>query len=351
MKLNFEDVEKDIEKWLAKYGRKETLSDGQVCIRGYDSAKTSVLDLYFEARQCRELVSFAQRGYRDSEFIDRLTKLLLEQGKFSLVRSLWSDLTGEQKMSYWSVLAVDRFFPGEDHEGRKFSAQQARERHMTITIPESRTRTLSLLRRYEEILQTLPENECELQSLRQDIELIVSGHLRKKLKRALTETVDEKRFWQLIEESHELKEGVSHPSQRLILLLEQYSGAQIKNFQNILLEKMDALNRWDVWALAYLAQDGCSDDAFEAFRAWVILRGYACFKTVLEDVNTSFSLIPSGQGTACHWLTQCALIAYERRQGRSLSMKKRLSSVQGVPWNEGNIISRFPDLAKCYGRQ
>lgn len=351
MKLSFEDVEKDIERWLSAYGRKDTLSDGQVCIRGYDSAKASVLDLYFEARKCRELVSFALRGYRDSRFIDRLTELLLDQGKSSLVRSLWSDLTGEQKMSYWSALAVDRFFPGADHEGRRFSAQEARERHTTITVPETRARTLLLLRRYEGILQTLQENDFELKSIREDIELIASGHLRKKLKKALTETIDERRFWQLIDESNQHQAGFAHTSQHLILLLEGYSGTQIKNFQKILLEKMDALNKWDIWALAYLAQDGCSDDAFEAFRAWVILQGYACFKTVLEDVQASVSLIPSGQGTDCPWLTQCALIAYERRQGRSLSTKRKFSSVQGVPWNEANINSRFPELAKYYGRQ
>jgi len=326
MKLTFEDVEKDIERWLAK-------------------------DCYFDARQYAPLVDFVQKGYKDPCMIDKLTDLLMKERNFFLVRKLWSYLSGEQRMNYWSVLAVDRFFPGQDSSGKPLSAEQVRERHIEVTIPECRKRTLSLLRRYEEILNLQAARDFELQSLQEDIELISSGHRRKKLKKALADAIDEMRFWQLIDDSRMKEADVSHAGSHLILLLEQYAGSQIKNFQKILLEKLDALNRWDVWALAYLARDGCSDDAFESFRAWVVLQGAASFDAVLQDVNAAVRLVPPGEGTTCHWLNQCAHIAYERRQGRSLSLKWKVSSVAGVPWTEQSVLSQFPHLAKYYGRQ
>lgn len=351
MKLNFEDVEKDIERWLSKHGREETLSDGQVCIRGYDSAKQSVLDRYFEGRQYAQLVDFVQKGYKDPRLIDKLTDLLMKERNFFLVRKLWSYLSGEERMNYWSVLAVDRFFPGQDPSGKPLSAEQVKERHIEVTIPECRERTLCLLRRYEEILCLQAAQDSELQSLQEDIELIASGHRRKKLKKASADAIDEMRFWQLIDDSRIKEEAVSHSGSHLILLLEQYSGSQIKNFQKILLEKIGALNRWDVWALAYLARDGCSDDAFEAFRTWVVLQGAATFDAVLKDVNAAVKLVAPGEGTTCYWLTQCAHIAYERRQGRALSLKWKDSSVAGAPWTEESVVSQFPHLAKYYGRQ
>src|SRR5947209_1752683 len=41
----------------------------------------------------------------------------------------------------------------------------------------------------------------------------------------------------------------------------------------------------DVWAAAYYANGGCSDDGFDDFRAWLVLQGRDAFRAVVADPN------------------------------------------------------------------
>jgi hypothetical protein len=46
----FSNLDKDIERYLEKYGVRDTLSNGTPVIRGYDKAQRYVLDQYISAR-------------------------------------------------------------------------------------------------------------------------------------------------------------------------------------------------------------------------------------------------------------------------------------------------------------
>jgi len=350
MNLTFEDVELDIERWLETYGRKDILSSGQVCIRGYDIAKSSVLDLYFENRKCKPLVTFALKGYKDDAFIDKLTQLLLEQRNFLQLRRLWTFLTGEKKANYWQVLAVKQFFPCVDDSGKAFSAAEVRETHVIQRIPNCRQETLALLRRYEEILCSLDEQDGTLFLLREEMEKIACGHIRKAAGKAIKDTIDDARFWQLIDEARVAEFDTISSTNHLISLLERYSGTQIKMFHKLLVQKLEQLNHWDVWALAFLAQDGCSDDAFESFRCWIIMQGESVFEKVVADVDAVLPDIPSGVSTSCNTLIQAVCIAFESREGVPLSGITKDSKVKGVPWNEETVAKKFPKIASWYGR-
>jgi len=351
MNLSFEDVERDIERWLEKYAQQEFLSGGQICFRGYDGAKASVVDLYFKRGKYRQLVSFALKGYKELSFINRLTDALFEERNFLQLRRLWTFLSGEKKSIYWQVLTVREFFPCVDHLGNSFSASEAREEHVNQTIPACREETLSLLRRYESILSAIDENDVALLLLREEMKLIASGQQRKAMGKALKDKIDESRFWQLINEANKSELDMASATNHLITSLERYSGAQIKNFQKLLLRKLDLLNRWDVWALAYLAQDGCSDDAFEAFRCWVVMQGQDLFSQVIQDVNTVLPSVPKGSSTACEGLIQSACLAYESREGRPLLVSNGTAGkVQGVAWKEETVAEEFPEIAGWYAR-
>lgn len=42
-------------------------------------------------------------------------------------------------------------------------------------------------------------------------------------------------------------------------------------------------HRNQLWAAGYLINDGCSDDGFEYFRAWLIAQGREVFERVVAD--------------------------------------------------------------------
>ncbi len=45
-------------------------------------------------------------------------------------------------------------------------------------------------------------------------------------------------------------------------------------------------NTWKLWGAAYLANDGCSDDGFLYFRAWLITQGKDIFEQVCKDPDS-----------------------------------------------------------------
>ena len=109
---------------------------------------------------------------------------------------------------------------------------------------------------------------------------------------------------------------------------------------------------WDLWALAFIAQDGCSDDAFEAFRAWLILQKRECFELALQDIQLVVDRVPAGLETQAEGLLSVAAIAYEARAGKPpVPLKTGALRLQGKPWEEEDIDRRYPELCRAYATQ
>jgi hypothetical protein len=43
---------------------------------------------------------------------------------------------------------------------------------------------------------------------------------------------------------------------------------------------------WNLWGAAYLMKGGCSDDAFDYFRAWLVAQGRGTWERALRDPDT-----------------------------------------------------------------
>ncbi|MFC4065858.1 DUF4240 domain-containing protein [Actinoplanes subglobosus] len=43
---------------------------------------------------------------------------------------------------------------------------------------------------------------------------------------------------------------------------------------------------WNLWAAAYLMKGGCSDDAFDYFRGWLVVQGRTVWERALQDPDT-----------------------------------------------------------------
>ena len=121
---------------------------------------------------------------------------------------------------------------------------------------------------------------------------------------------------------------------------------------------MDALYHWDLWGAAYLALAGCSDDAFEYLRAWIVARGEAEWRRArmdpqgfflsflgdAEDPEARFAELGLHDGEA---LLYAAGTAHERLTGewRPPRAKPGPDAPAGEPWEEDELPERFPELA------
>ena len=152
-------------------------------------------------------------------------------------------------------------------------------------------------------------------------------------------------FWELIAAAD--GESADERVAALTELLARFKATQIKAFDTLLRQAMDTANHHDLWALAFLAQDGCSDDAFEYFRAWLILQGRAAFDMALNDPIGFLGTLPVGTHSATESLLQAPAVAYELRAGKALKPKKQpLSRVKGQPWEEEDLPARYPQLVR-----
>jgi hypothetical protein len=85
--------------------------------------------------------------------------------------------------------------------------------------------------------------------------------------------MDTEEFWDIVETARS-RTTQEHPcDEALVDLLARRSLQEILDYEERFDAMSGALNRWDVWAAAYLIAGGCSDDGFTDFRAGLIAQG------------------------------------------------------------------------------
>ena len=90
-------------------------------------------------------------------------------------------------------------------------------------------------------------------------------------------------FWDLIEASRHGDQGCEEQTRILTALLAQLEPEGIVSFQRHFAERRRESYRWDLWAVAYIVNGGCSDDCFDYFRGWLIAQGREYFETALAS--------------------------------------------------------------------
>ncbi len=91
--------------------------------------------------------------------------------------------------------------------------------------------------------------------------------------------MDEVRFWSLV---HESKGNAAKLAKRLA----REPVSEIVAFDDELDRLLSKSYQGELWCVAYVAMGGCSDDAFDYFRAWLVGRGRAVFEAALASPDS-----------------------------------------------------------------
>jgi hypothetical protein len=96
----------------------------------------------------------------------------------------------------------------------------------------------------------------------------------------------EETFWNMIERSGS-PVGTSFQDKTTTLgkLLGELEADELLSFVSIFEPQLRRAYSWELWAVAYIAFLGCSDDDFEEFRAWLISNGKAPFERCLIEMD------------------------------------------------------------------
>ncbi|MBO1420041.1 DUF4240 domain-containing protein [Streptomyces sp. FH025] len=101
--------------------------------------------------------------------------------------------------------------------------------------------------------------------------------------------MDAQGFWKLIEDARrrvpDPVDGDAVTAEAATLLSVQPCG-EIIAADHVLRELLAQSYRNPLWAAAYLINGGCSDDAFDYFRGWLIMQGQGVFERVLTDPDS-----------------------------------------------------------------
>lgn len=103
-------------------------------------------------------------------------------------------------------------------------------------------------------------------------------------------------FWALIDAT---LTGSTDPDARMEQLrkaLEPLSTDDLIAYEIAFREKLNKAYTWDLWAAAYIVHGGASDDGFEYFRRWLVMRGKATYEAALADPShlATIPLAPTG---------------------------------------------------------
>lgn len=94
-------------------------------------------------------------------------------------------------------------------------------------------------------------------------------------------------FWALIERAAEVSEGNRKRFLHAVLhYFKTSAGPERVQMRRDFRQAMKAAHRWDLWGAAYILNDGCSDDGFIYFRAWLMTKGQECFEKALRDPDS-----------------------------------------------------------------
>ena len=96
--------------------------------------------------------------------------------------------------------------------------------------------------------------------------------------------MDESAFWQLSADTRSAAgNDTSRQSELLKERLSQLPPQQIADFGRIRHGLDQQAYSWEIWGAAYVIEDGCSDDCFRDFRAYLISLGREPYEAALND--------------------------------------------------------------------
>lgn len=98
-------------------------------------------------------------------------------------------------------------------------------------------------------------------------------------------------FWAIIAQTTPFEADPEAQTEALRAALGGLSAEQLVAFDSTFHRQMARAYTWDLWAVAFIAHGGASDDGFEYFRRWMISKGQAVFERLLAHPDDLADLV------------------------------------------------------------
>jgi hypothetical protein len=163
--------------------------------------------------------------------------------------------------------------------------------------------------------------------------------------------MDEARFWLLTADTRAAADNdTGRQSELLDARLRRLPAQQIAAFERIRRKLDRRAYTWEVWGAAYVVEDGCSDDCFRDFRAYLISLGRGPYETALRNPDALASTVEDAETGDWENADDVAPDAYESLAGEDISgdSSDLSGNPRGTPWDDDHaeqLVQRYPRLA------
>ena len=165
--------------------------------------------------------------------------------------------------------------------------------------------------------------------------------------------MDVDRFWELVEASRRHASDCEGQTGALISLLEQLHPEEIVSFRDHLNARRGEAYRWDLWAVAYIVNGGCSDDCFDYFGGWLVAQGRDYFEAALTSPERAADRASPAESIQCEGILYAPRQAYKNKTGRELPLPDVVvpqgePGPRGSPWEEDELAGLYPELYRRF---
>jgi hypothetical protein len=163
--------------------------------------------------------------------------------------------------------------------------------------------------------------------------------------------LDEMAFWQLIADTRRAAgNDTGRQSELLEERLTQLPAHAIVDFARIRRQLDQRAYTWSLWAAAAVIEDGCSDDCFRDFRAYLISLGPGPYRHALQDPDSLASVAQDAEQGNWENADNVAPDAYSSVTGEDCPLDDSDLSgrPRGTPFDENDhaaLARRYPRLA------
>jgi Protein of unknown function (DUF4240) len=163
--------------------------------------------------------------------------------------------------------------------------------------------------------------------------------------------MDRNGFWGLVTSTRQSADGnTGRQSSLLEERLRHLPPKEIVDYQRMRHRLDEQLYTWDVWGAAFVIEDGCSDDCFRDFRAYLISLGPNAVQTALRDPDALAPIVQDAEQGDWENADSVAGDAYEAATGEDIPADDSDLSgdPRGQPWDDDQpeaLIQRYPKLA------
>jgi hypothetical protein len=156
-------------------------------------------------------------------------------------------------------------------------------------------------------------------------------------------------FWQIIEDARETGDDCGTVVEAVRETLEGMSPEAVLGFEHELWRRMAESYRWDLWAIAFIVNGGCSDDGFDYFRGWLIAKGRRYFEAALADPERAADEAEP-DANECEDMIAVAASIYNAKTGNypARSGDPLPAEPAGDPWKEDELEARYPELCERF---